>query len=326
MTTRIQIRRGAATLWTAADPILAEGELAAELDTGRYKIGDGLTSWNALPYSSGLRGETGPQGPQGIQGMQGEQGPQGIQGVPGVGDMLKADNLSGLTDTALARTNLGLGNVNNTSDAGKPVSSATQTALSGKADSTHSHNVEAVTGLQTALDGKSATDHTHTGVYEPADGTILKSAAIGVTVQGYDADLAAWAGIAPSTKQDALVSGTNIKTVNGISLLGAGNLVTDPGTVTAVAALNIDCSLGSYFTKTINGNSTFTFSNVPAGKAYAFTFELTHTSGTVMWPTTVRWPGNTAPSLTTGKTHLFVFVTDDGGMRWRGVANTNYVT
>ena len=95
--------------------------------------------------------------------------------------------------------------------------------------------------------------------------------------------------------------------------------------MTAVAALDIDCSLGSYFTKTINGNSTFTFSNVPAGKSYAFTFELTHTSGTVTWPTTVKWPGDTAPSLTDGKTHLFVFVTDDGGARWRGVANTNYV-
>ena len=105
----------------------------------------------------------------------------------------------------------------------------------------------------------------------------------------------------------------------------AGNIVTDPGTVTAVAALDIDCSLGSYFTKTIDGNSTFTFSNVPAGKSYAFTFELTHTSGSVTWPATVKWPGDTAPSLTAGKTHLFVFVTDDGGTRWRGVANTNYV-
>ena len=215
----------------------------------------------------------------------------------------KTENLADLASIATAKVNLGLNLVDNTSDLSKPVSTATQTAL----------------------DGKSATDHTHAG-YEPADGTILKSAVIGVTVQGYDADLAAWAGIAPSTKQDALVSGTNIKTVNGISLLGAGNLVTDPGTVTAVAALNIDCSLGSYFTKTINGNSTFTFSNVPAGKSYAFTFELTHTSGTVTWPTTVKWPGDAAPSLTTGKTHLFVFVTDDGGTRWRGVANTNYVT
>jgi hypothetical protein len=97
------------------------------------------------------------------------------------------------------------------------------------------------------------------------------------------------------------------------------------GNITAVAALAIDCSLGNYFTKTISANSTFTFTNVPATRAFAFTLELTHTSGTITWPTAVKWPSDTAPTLTTGKTHLFTFVTDDGGTRWRGVAQTNFV-
>jgi hypothetical protein len=95
--------------------------------------------------------------------------------------------------------------------------------------------------------------------------------------------------------------------------------------IVAVAALDIDCSAGNFFTKTIAANSTFTFSSVPATRAFAFTLELTHTSGTVTWPASVKWPGDTAPTLTTGKTHLFTFVTDDGGTRWRGVAQTNYV-
>lgn len=94
--------------------------------------------------------------------------------------------------------------------------------------------------------------------------------------------------------------------------------------VVAVAALNIDCSLGNYFTKTISANSTFTISNVPASRAYAFTIEVTHTTGTITWFSGVEWPGGLAPSLTTGKTHLFTFVTDDGGSRWRGSALTNY--
>lgn len=95
-------------------------------------------------------------------------------------------------------------------------------------------------------------------------------------------------------------------------------------TITAMAALDVDCTKGNYFTKTIAGNSTFTFSNPPASRAYSFTMELTHTSGTVTWPATVKWPGDLAPTLTTGKTHVFVFVTDDGGTRWRGAALTNY--
>ena len=80
----------------------------------------------------------------------------------------------------------------------------------------------------------------------------------------------------------------------------------------------------NYFTKTISANSTFTVSNVPSSRAFAFTLELTHTSGTVTWFSGVQWPGGVAPSLTTGKTHIFVFLTDDGGTRWRGVANVNY--
>lgn len=54
--------------------------------------------------------------------------------------------------------------------------------------------------------------------------TALQPAAIGVSVQAYDADLTAWAALTPSAKQDTLVSGTNIKTVNGTSLLGPGDV------------------------------------------------------------------------------------------------------
>ena len=94
--------------------------------------------------------------------------------------------------------------------------------------------------------------------------------------------------------------------------------------IVAVGALDIDCSTGNYFTKTIATGSTFTFSNAPSSRAYSFTLEVTHTSGTITWPTAVQWPGGTAPSLTTGKTHLFTFVTDDGGTRWRGVSSVNF--
>ena len=102
--------------------------------------------------------------------------------------------------------------------------------------------------------------------------------------------------------------------VNGSS---ASNIV-------AVAASDIDCSLGNYFTKTINGATTFTFSNVPASRAFSFVLAVTHTSGAITWPASVSWPNSTAPTLTTGKTHLFVFVTSDGGSTWRGNSSVNY--
>lgn len=52
MTFKIRTRRDIAAHWTAVNPILAEGEEALEMDTQQYKVGDGLTPWNDLPYWS----------------------------------------------------------------------------------------------------------------------------------------------------------------------------------------------------------------------------------------------------------------------------------
>jgi hypothetical protein len=54
----------------------------------------------------------------------------------------------------LAKADVGLGEVDNTSDAAKPVSTATQMALNGKANNSHVHAIGDVTSLQAALDGK----------------------------------------------------------------------------------------------------------------------------------------------------------------------------
>ena len=99
------------------------------------------------------------------------------------------------------------------------------------------------------------------------------------------------------------------------------------GSVSAVGALDIDLSASNYFTKTINGNSTFTFSNPPAsGTVGSFTLELTYTSGTITWPGSVYWngTGQTAPTITAGKVQLFVFSTRDGGTTYRGAVLADY--
>ena len=51
MSTLIQFRRDTAANWSAANPILAQGELGLVTDTGAYKMGDGTTNWNVLPYN-----------------------------------------------------------------------------------------------------------------------------------------------------------------------------------------------------------------------------------------------------------------------------------
>lgn len=53
MATRLQFRRGNAADWVTANPILAQGEPAYELDTGKFKLGDGVSDWATLQYFGG---------------------------------------------------------------------------------------------------------------------------------------------------------------------------------------------------------------------------------------------------------------------------------
>ena len=171
------------------------------------------------------------------------------------------------------------------------------------------------TGVPAAPTAAQGTDTTQlaTTAFVNAEIAADLTAAIGSTVQAFDADTA---------KRDTTNTYTALQTMNaGIAIDGPYKQ-----TAEAVSALAIDLATGNYFTKTISGNSTFTFTNPPAsGTVGSFTLELTHSSGTVTWPSSVKFPADTAPTLTTGKTHLFVFVTDDGGTRYRGAALADYV-
>ena len=46
----MQQRRGTAAQWTGANPTLAAGEIGYETDTGKFKIGNGSSTWSALNY------------------------------------------------------------------------------------------------------------------------------------------------------------------------------------------------------------------------------------------------------------------------------------
>lgn len=93
------------------------------------------------------------------------------------------------------KAQVGLSNVDNTSDAGKPVSTATQTALNGKADTVHTHSIAQVTGLQTALDGKessgtaSAAVAAHVALPDPHAQYALESSLAAVATSGQYSDL-----------------------------------------------------------------------------------------------------------------------------------------
>jgi predicted secreted acid phosphatase len=172
MATRMQQRKGTAAQWISTNsgqgPVLNAGEIGFEMDTNKFKIGDGVNHWVDLNYFIDGEGALAE-----ITAL--------IDGAPAALNTLNelaaainddpsffttiATNLSnhqsdttnihGIADTSilvtttgtqtltnktitspsgLVKSDVGLGNVDNTSDANKPISTATQTALDLKAN------------------------------------------------------------------------------------------------------------------------------------------------------------------------------------------------
>jgi hypothetical protein len=229
-----------------------------------------------------------------------------------------------ITPTAL-KTALALNNVDNTSDANKPISSATQTALDAKqATLVSGTNIKTInstsilgsgniaissavawggitgtlstqTDLQTALDLKvdenaAITGATKTKITYDAKGLVTAGAdattadiadstnkryvtdaqlvVVGNTSgtnTGDNATNSQYSGLAAS-KQDTLVSATNIKTINSTSVLGSGDIAVQ---ATLVSGTNI---------KTINSTSLLGSGDIvigggsPSGVAGAIQF------------------------------------------------------
>lgn len=82
MPVRFQFPGTTAAAWTAANPVLLAREMGVETDTHKFKMGDGITAWNLLPYG-GMKGDNGSVGPAGSQGAQGPPGATGSVGLPG---------------------------------------------------------------------------------------------------------------------------------------------------------------------------------------------------------------------------------------------------
>lgn len=52
---RMQQRRDTLANWLLNDPILLSGEIGIETDTGKLKIGNGVSHWSALNYYGGTQ-------------------------------------------------------------------------------------------------------------------------------------------------------------------------------------------------------------------------------------------------------------------------------
>lgn len=162
---------------------------------------------------------------------------------------------------ATTKAQVGLGNADNTSDADKPISTATQTALNAKEPT-----ITAGTTSQ----------------YYRGDKTFqtLDKSAVGLGNVDNTSDANKPVSSAQATaigaKQDTLVSGTNIKTINGNSILGSGNLaisaVVNQAFRTFSTSFTLAASSGDRWYVMQNGLSSGTESAVQASAEFAMTF------------------------------------------------------
>lgn len=54
----IKLRRDTATAWSTVNPVLADGEMGLDTTNDKIKIGDGSSTWTALPYAFDTPAET----------------------------------------------------------------------------------------------------------------------------------------------------------------------------------------------------------------------------------------------------------------------------
>jgi len=196
----------------------------------------------------------------------------------------------------------------------------TATSFSGSLAGTASNATVAVNA-----EGLTGTPNISVGTVSGTTGTFSGNVSVGGTLTYDDVTNIDSVGL--------ITARSGINVIAGVSTFAAqieangGTKITGSQTsnISAMGANAVDCSAGNYFTKTITGATTFTFTNVPTGVAYTFTMEVTlNGSNAITWPASVKWPADTAPTITDGKTQLFVFLTDDGGTRWRGSSVVDY--
>jgi len=140
----------------------------------------------------------------------------------------------------------------------------------------------------------------------------------GATLQGFP--------LANSSTPGLIETATIAEALTAMTTVGTGGLALTTDSMPAPMRSNavdlgsgtaIDLSLGAFFYRTVNGNVTFTFTNVPAAGVTLFLFEFTYTSGTITWPA-ILWADGTAPTLVAGYTYTIAFYTRNGGSTWRG--------
>lgn len=233
----------------------------AYTDNGWLDIG----TW-PLAGPKGVPGDRGPQGPAGPIGPKGDKGNQGIAGPSGGG--VGVDHVSSLN------LSTGSASVTYNETTGAALSKAGRITASGtNYDITVNDKLPIIAGDNVNIAANTSNTAIKVSADVPVKSVNGQTGAVTIDVPTKTSQLTNDSGFITSnyhdsSKQDTLVSGENIKTINNQSIVGPGNITIESGTA-GVTSLNgktgaINIVEGSNVTVNTSGN-TITISATGGG-------------------------------------------------------------
>lgn len=186
-------------------------------------------------YDLGVWPMAGPKGEPGDQGPEGKQGPMGLQGIQGPQGAVGPAG-SGLGVNYITNLNLAEGNTsvsyNNTG--ASLVKSGNIIAEGNTYNITVNDKLPIIAGDNININTNETNNAIKVSADVPVKSVNGKTGSVNINVPTKTSQLTNDSGYITSsyhdkTKQDTLVSGNNIKTINGNSLLGSGNITISGG-------------------------------------------------------------------------------------------------
>jgi hypothetical protein len=186
---------------------------------------------------------------------------------------------------------------------------------------------QTITGASIASNTIGSSNLTITGVSSGSYGGATQIPVITVGTDGrvtYSANVAFSA--VPTYSSGPFAAGNTSGAIANTTLDVYGGVAMNVVTL-ATSSNTVNVALANYFISTPAGTSTWIFTGVPTSRDSSFVLQMANGGNyTITWPASVKWPSNTAPTLSTNGVDLLIFSTANTGTTWRGSSLIGYTS